>query len=162
MRLSRKARNSKHFVPPKLQITSMMDMFTIILIFLLFSFSNKPETMSLQKDLKLPESTADLDYNENINLVLSQTSLELGGKVIGSVKDGRIIGLDPQNLKNSKLYERLRSTREGSDDLSGDDTTKPHILFLCDKRLPFKTINSVVKAAAMAGYPNFQFGVLKK
>jgi len=118
--------------------------------------------MSLQKDLKLPESTADLDYNENINLVLSQTSLELGGKVIGSVKDGRIIGLDPQNLKNSKLYERLRSTREGADNLSGDDTTKPHILFLCDKRLPFKTINSVVKAAAMAGYPNFQFGVLKK
>ena len=162
MRLTRKARHSNHFVPPKLQITSMMDMFTIILIFLLFSFSNKPEIISLQKDLKLPESTADLDYKENINLVLSQTSLELGGRVISTVQNGRIIGLDPQNLKTSRLYERLRSTRENADNLPGDDSTKPLILFLCDKRLPFKTINSVVKAAAMAGYPNFQFGVLRK
>lgn len=162
MALGKMKKHTKHFVPPKLQITSMMDMFTIILIFLLFSFSNKPETISLHKDLNLPKSTADLDYKENINLVLSQTSLELGGKVIGTVKNGRIIGLDPQNLKTSTLYERLRSTRESTDDLPGDDSTKAHILFLCDKRLPFKTINSVIKAAAMAGYPNFQFGVLKK
>jgi len=162
MHFSRKERHSKNFVPPKLQITSMMDMFTIILIFLLFSFSNKPETMTLKKDLKLPESTADLDYNENINLVLSQTSLELEGKVIGTVKGGKIIGLDPQNLKTSALYERLRWTRERADNVPEDESEKPHILFLCDRRLPFKTVNSVVKAAAMAGYPNFQFGVLKK
>jgi biopolymer transport protein ExbD len=162
MALGKLKKHTKHFVPPKLQITSMMDMFTIILIFLLFSFSNKPETMSLQKDMKLPKSTADLGYKENINLVLSQTSLELGGKVIGTVKDGSVIGLDPKNLKTSTLYERLRSTRESTDKLRGDSNTKQHILFLCDKRLPFKTINCVVKAAAMAGYPNFQFGVLKK
>ena len=118
--------------------------------------------MSLQKDMKLPKSTADLDYKENINLILSQTSLELGGKVIGTVKDGTIIGLDPKNLKTSTLYQRLRSTRESTDNLEGYGNTKQHILFLCDRRLPFKTINCVVKAAAMAGYPNFQFGVLKK
>jgi hypothetical protein len=118
--------------------------------------------MTLKKDLKLPESTADLDYNENINLVLSQTSLELGGKVIGTVKGDKIIGLDPQNLRTSALYERLRWARERADNLPEDESKKPHILFLCDRRLPFKTVNSVVKAAAMAGYPNFQFGVLKK
>ena len=69
MALGKMKKHAKHFVPPKLQITSMMDMFTIILIFLLFSFSNKPETMSLHKDMKLPKSSADLDYKENINLV---------------------------------------------------------------------------------------------
>jgi biopolymer transport protein ExbD len=140
----------------------MMDMFTIILIFLLFSFSNKPETMTLDKDFKLPKSTAELDYEDNINLALSQTSLELGGEVIATVKNGRVVGLDPHNLKTSRLYERLRSSRESADKLQGHGNPKQHILFLCDKRLPFRTINSVVKAAAMAGYPNFQFGVLKK
>jgi hypothetical protein len=46
---------SKKFVPPKLMITSMMDMFTIILIFLLFQFSEKPETIHLMKDIELPK-----------------------------------------------------------------------------------------------------------
>ena len=68
---------SKEFDIPKLQITSMMDMFTIILIFLLFCFSNTPHEIHLGKDLRLPESVAQNDYKENIRLILSLTSLRL-------------------------------------------------------------------------------------
>ena len=64
-------KNTKEFEAPKLQITSMMDMFTIILIFLLFSFSTKPDTIQLAQEIKLPESVAKQDYKENIKLVLS-------------------------------------------------------------------------------------------
>ena len=39
MALGNMRSRDKKFVPPKLMITSMMDMFTIILIFLLFQFS---------------------------------------------------------------------------------------------------------------------------
>ena len=49
MALGKRRKGAGQFVPPKLQITSMMDMFTIILIFLLFSFSDKPETITLDK-----------------------------------------------------------------------------------------------------------------
>lgn len=44
----------KQFVPPTLQITAMMDMFTIILIFLLFSFSNNPESLTWIRKLPFP------------------------------------------------------------------------------------------------------------
>jgi len=162
MALGKRRKGVGQFVPPKLQITSMMDMFTIILIFLLFSFSDKPETITLDKDLKLPASTAKLDYNDNIKLILSQKDLKLGDEVIARLKNGKIVGLEPGKLKESALYEKLKSFKDQKMSTQEDRAQKETILFLCDSRLSFKTINSVVKTAGMAGYPNFQFGVLKK
>ncbi|MDY7034065.1 MAG: biopolymer transporter ExbD [Thermodesulfobacteriota bacterium] len=162
MALGKMKRHSKQFVPPKLHITSMMDMFTIILIFLLFSFSNKPETINIDKNLKLPESIAKLDRKESIKLVLSLTNLTLEDEVIASVKDGKIVGLDPHKLKESNIYQKLKVYREEEIESEDEGEARKHVIFLCDKRLSFKIINTVIKAAAMAGYPNFQFAVLKK
>ncbi len=162
MALGQSRRTTRQFVPPKLQITSMMDMFTIILIFLLFSYSDKPETMTFEKDLKLPTSNAKLDYNDKIKMVVSQKNLRLGDEVIARLKNGKVVGLDSDKLKDSDLYKRLKLLREKEDPEAIDPTKKETILFLCDRRLSFKTINSIVKVAGMAGYPNFQFGVLKK
>ena len=170
MALGKTRKYAKEFETPKLQITSMMDMFTIILIFLLFSFSPKPETLHVSKNLSLPESDSPQDYQENIKLVLSQTDLQLEGDVIAQVKDGKIVGLNPHKLKESGLYRQLALYREKANTAqkpenqqTGEgENPKEHILFLCDKHLPFKTINTIIKTAAMAGYPNFQFAVLKK
>jgi biopolymer transport protein ExbD len=162
MALGKTRRRSQRFIPPKLQITSMMDMLTIILIFLLFSFSDTPETLTLDKDLQLPTSTARLDYKDTIKMVLSQKNLKLGDEVIAHLKGGEIIGLDPDRPKDSILYQRLKSYREKEQAGRADEGPKPTILFLCDKHLSFNTINRIIKTSGMAGYPNFQFGVLKK
>lgn len=162
MALGKRRIRSKQLITPKLQITAMMDMFTIILIFLLFSFSNKPETMTLDKDLELPKSIAKMDYKETIKLVLSQKSLKLEDKVVAKLKNGKIIGLNRKNLEKSILYKKLRSYWEEQDRVKAVGGTERQILFLADKRLPFKIINSIVKTAALAGFPNFQFAVLEK
>lgn len=172
MALGRRKNRKQPFIPPKLQITSMMDMFTIILIFLLFSFSDKPETIKLDKDLELPVSSARLDYNDHIKLVLSQNSLYLGEERIAGIQDGKIEGLDSASLKESALYKQLAALHEAGKnrkqepderDVEGQkEEQQESILFLCDRRLSFKTVNSIIKTAGMAGYPNFQFGVLKK
>jgi biopolymer transport protein ExbD len=162
MALGNMRNHSQKFVPPKLMITSMMDMFTIILIFLLFQFSEKPETITLMKDIELPKSTAKMEHEENIKLVLTQNGLHIGEELIAQVQKGRIIGLDLQNPKASVLYQRLAQQLANSLVETGTTQPKNHILLLCDKRHSFKTINSIVKTAALAGYPNFQFGVLKE
>ena len=146
---------------PKLQITAMMDMFTIIMIFLLVSFSSRPDTFALDGNIELPRSTAKLDYTKNIQLVLSQEALQLDGERLGRVEGEAIGGLDPANLRASVLYQRLRQSREEADRLGDEAEGKPQVLFFCDKALPFDTINQVIKTAGMAGYPNLQFAVLQ-
>ena len=166
MALGNISQRSNKFVPPKLMITSMMDMFTIILIFLLFQFSEKPETIHMLKDIELPRSTARMDHNENIRIVLTSKGLHLDDELIARVKKDKVVGLDPENLKDSVLFNRLQAqfVKASLEDDQKEKETVPknHILFLCDKRHSFKTINNIIKTAALAGYPNFQFAVLKE
>lgn len=166
MALGNMRKDKKKFVPPAVQITSMMDMFTIIIIFLLFSFSSDPNQIQLDKDIRLPESTAQLEYKKGTKLVLTRTSLKLGDKTLATIEGDKVVGLNPDDLKASSLYSQLKMHRdeiqmkekEGIDGVDG--AKESPLYFLCDKRLSFKTINQVVKTAAMAGYPNFKFAVL--
>ncbi len=162
MALGKKKNQPKQFVTPKLQITAMMDMFTIVLIFLLFSFSDKPETMNIDKELDLPQSTAKMDYNETIKMVLSKENLKLNDTVVAQLKNGKIQGLKPDKPEDSDLYRKLSFYREQMDRAMEEGEKGNHILFFCDKSMPFKTINSIMKTAGMAGFPDFQFAVLKK
>jgi len=154
-------RSSRSFRPPKLNITSMMDMFTIILIFLLFSFSSEPELAGMEKDMELPQSTAKTDFQDTIKLVLSQSTLKMGDDIIAHIEDDIIIGLDPKDLKSSDLYRQLSDRAKTSVEITTEPEGPRPILLLCDRRLPFKTINQITKTAALAGFPNFQFAVLE-
>ena len=148
---------------PKLHITAMMDMFTIIMIFLLVSFTDRPVKVDLDRTLELPRSAAKMDYTESIHLVLSRSALVLQGEVIGRCDGDRVEGLDPRNLEASELYRRLRAFREEADRLKAQGVeTRRHLLFFCDRRQRFKAINTVIKAAGMAGYPDLQFAVLEE
>jgi len=154
-------RSSKKFTPPKLMLTSMMDMFTIILIFLLFSFSKDTEKLPLSKDIQLPSSNTQTSYEDSIKVVLSSNKLTLNDEVIATLDKDKILGLDPDKPEQSELYARLRSLWEDRFQQTNGKPEDRHVLFLCDKHHSFKTINTVIKTAGMAGYPNFQLAVLK-
>ncbi len=162
MALGKSKRRSQKFTPPKLMLTSMMDMFTIILIFLLFSFSDHPENLKLDKDLELPTSTAKGEYSETIKIVLSQRELRLNDEVMAAVEGRQVAGLTNDNLENSPLFQRLKTIRIESEESENGQEPPTHILFLCDKSHSFQTINRVIKTAGLAGYPNFQFAVLEE
>lgn len=141
----------------------MMDMFTILLIFLLISFSNEVVRMKIDGNIQLPKSTARLDYKNNVRLVVAQNSLWVGDEEVAKIKDGAVLGLDPENLQGSTLYRKLSLCRQKAEKTREDGLVQDNvILFICDKRLSFKTINSIIKTAGIAGFPNFQFGVLEQ
>ena len=166
MALSDRRKKRKTAAVPKLMLTSMMDMFTIILIFLLFSFSDRVETIKLDNELDLPRSSTELDYDKNLKLVLTKNSLMLEDEVIAELKNGEIKGFNEKELKASILYKRLKDHFEKSrnvvEENSEEKPAAQQIIFLCDKSHEFKIINQVMKTAGLAGYPNFQFAVLQE
>ncbi len=157
------------FVQPKLQITAMMDMFTIIVFFLLYSYSDKPDELTVDAGINLPQSTASLDYKNSVKLSISKTKVMIEGDKVADIVNDKIVGLNVNQLDKSPLYVRLKKYRQnkslkiqGSDEsLQNVDDPKvpPHVLFFCDKDVPYKVINRVMSIAGMAGYPNLQFAV---
>ncbi len=162
MALGQRRRSSRTFVPPKLMLTSMMDMFTIILIFLLFSFSETPEKIVLGNNLELPRSTANVQYQKALKIILTKNELLVDDKVMAQVHNQQIVGLTPETFQSSPFYRRLQDIRSNVKAEDNKDKETPHVLFLCDKSHSFKIINSVIKTSGLAGYPNFQFGVLEE
>ncbi len=162
MALGRSRRRARQTDIPKLQLTSMMDMFTILLIFLLVSFSKDVVTMKIDGRIQLPKSAASADYQDTVRLVVSENTVWLGTQAVARVQGGQVVGLDPENLQGSVLYKRLKECKSAISRSQDPAVDKDLVLFLCDKRLSFKTINSIIKTAGMAGFPNFQFGVLKQ
>lgn len=169
MALGTRNKQKKKFRPPGLMLTSMMDMFTIILIFLIFSFSENPVKLELSKDLDLPRSSSEGNYSKAVKLILSKKELRLNDELMATVQDGKLTGISDDDPQTSALYQRLKKYRDEADLMRGNDDQAsvakegeaPHILFLCDKSHNFTTINRVMKTAGLAGYPNFQFAVLE-
>ena len=52
-----------------LKLTSMIDMFTILLVFLLKSYSAEGQIVTLSKDLVLPESTSEMEPSSSVLIV---------------------------------------------------------------------------------------------
>ncbi len=84
---------------------------------------------------------------------LQSQSLEQRQTLMSHIYDAAL----DENLWPDVLAQFAKAVKE-----SDEKQLKDHILLLCDKRHSFKTINDIVKIAALAGYPNFQFGVLKE
>ncbi len=163
MALGRRNSRVRAAPTPRLHITAMMDMFTIIMIFLLVSFSDRPQTVELDRDLELPKSAARMDYTDSINLVMTRDALKIEGEVVARWDGDRPVGLDPDRLQESELYRRLKTYREEADQAGkAGEETKPFVLFFCDRRLRFDAVNQVIKTAGLAGYPNLQFAVLQE
>ena len=74
----------------KIQITSMVDMFVILLVFLLKSYSTSPVQISASKDLTLPVSTSLKDPVDVLQLMVSKGGIFVENKKVVALNDGKL------------------------------------------------------------------------
>lgn len=140
----RKRRQGRVVAEASLTVTSMMDMFTILLIYLLYFFdpSNDPS-----QDLQLPNSTAQEAVEEQTALLLNPEAVMLGSRKIAA-------GDSPEDLR--AIYEALQEQH----DKVGSEANL--LVVKCDKRILYERLDRVLREAARAGYTDFRFVVLNE
>lgn len=123
-------------------LTSLVDCFAIILIYLLMATSFGQVDLDIPQDMKLPKaSEAQALKNPLIIQVRAQNYL----------LNNRILTL-PQ------LAEELKKTAEG---LKADNGSKA-LVIQADKNLSYAELNPVVVAGLQAGFDELQFAVMKE
>ena len=100
-----------------LNLVSLMDIFTILVFFLLVNSSSTPQLPS-QKDLALPKSTAQKVPEDTLVLAITPQSILLQGREVAKVQEllaskDEIISSLKQALENQRNNRQLR--REESD-----------------------------------------------
>src|SRR5512139_1106196 len=88
-RARRKAREAAGEIK-ELNIVAMMDMMTIILVFLLKSYQASAINVNMSADLAIPQSTTQLHPQENITVTLSMKEVAVNDRKVVEVQGGLI------------------------------------------------------------------------
>lgn len=144
-----------------LNITSMTDMFTILLVFLLQSYSTSEVQLTPDEKIRLPQSATTTNAVEGVKLSLSSAALKIDQTQIAEVKDTDFL---PQDLEE-KDTNFIKPLFAELDKLAKDPAAKEHIkagriLLQADRNLPYGTLRKVMYTASMAGFPQLKLVTL--
>lgn len=145
-----------------LLITPLVDMFVIIVLFLIANFSATGEILMMTKDVQLPEAKNVQDVQMVPVVMVSNDEIVVDGSSIVRLAD-----IDSSEYLNiPQLEEKLRELKKKTEDLhamAGDaEGFKGDINIQGHKEVQFKFIKKVMFSCATAGYGNINFAVMSK
>jgi biopolymer transport protein ExbD len=141
----------------ELNVVPMVDMFVMLVIFLLQQFSATGEVLYMQKDIKLP----DAQHGQMIEIA-PVVAVSADQVVVTGVKVADIRELDSDSgyLNIPALEERLRDEKKRWEFIHQQD---PHtkwdgvVNIQADKGVPFRIVKRVMYSCGVAGYFNVNF-----
>ena len=158
-KLTRSARSTN----TELNVVPMVDIMTLLVIFLLQQFSATGEVLYMQKDIKLPDARHGQAIEPAPVVAISGEHLVVSGTKVADLAQ---IERDPF-LAIPALEERLRDERKRwefvhQNDPDRDRAWRGEVNVQADEKVPFKLVKRVMYSAAQAGYPNVNFATLER
>ncbi len=149
-----------------LQITSMADIFTIILVFLLKSFAMSPVNISPSNGMLMADAMAGDLAKDALKVEITQTGVQVESKPVVTLQNfkfssGEILANLSSQSMNVAL-ERERKRQELISKANVDVKLDSKILIIADKRAPYGTVKSVLASAALNGFTDFKLLVVQK
>lgn len=130
-----------------LNLTSMVDMLTILVVFLLQTFSSTGELFRVSDKIQLPESSRYQELVEAPLVSISEAGVEVNGNNFATKAELTLTNYNDYKIKG--LYNLLVQERKKFPDPS---KFKGYIFFQVDKNLDFKFVKRVLYTCTQAGY----------
>ena len=159
MRSSRRARrmaqhherNSKRNAV--LNMVSLMDIFTILVFFLLVN-ATSTEVLPSPKNIVLPDAASEKLPVRNLVIAVDDQVIRLQGKAVARVSDA----LKPDQKTIKPLFDALRATAASIKDLSAENG----VTIMGDREIPYGLLKKIMLTCAGAEFTNISFAVNQK
>lgn len=155
-RIKRMTRNRAKIT--KMNLTSLMDVFTILVFFLLVN-SGSVELVEAPKEVKLPESQVQTKPRETVVIFVSPEEVLVQGQVVARVDD--ILAGDERMIE--PIVARLVELKEN---VLGASTAavaeSQEVTILADKSVPFVVVRRIMSTCTDGGYENVSLAVIQK
>jgi len=150
----------------KIQITSMVDMFVILLVFLIKSYSTSPVQIDASKDLRLPSSISSTAPVDVLKLMVSKNNIFVEGHKVVDLNSGTI---DKKDLDREdpnyipELFKALDAEAKKAQAISkvNDEVAfEGKVLVQADKDLNYEILQKILHTSAVAGYSDIKIAVM--
>jgi biopolymer transport protein ExbD len=148
--------HARHKKSSSLNLVSLMDIFTILVFFLLVN-SSEVEVLPNARDVQLPESTAETRARESVVVLVTDTEILVQGRVIGRIDDI----LASEELVIPALKDELVAQAERSV-LGADDPSVREVTIMGDREIPYHLLKRVMATCTEANYGQLSLAVLQK
>ncbi|MEY4065631.1 MAG: hypothetical protein RIR26_1839 [Pseudomonadota bacterium] len=156
-----------------LNLYPMLDVFSILIVFLLMNFSVSGESAEVSANLELPQSSVKLSLDSAATVAITKSDIVIQGglsiPLTGDAKDVvEIYKKDGQGAIR-KAYDEFKKLRAQNETLknrqknlgltSADIST---LVMQADKSIPYRIIKRVLASAQQAEFIAWKFAVQKK
>jgi biopolymer transport protein ExbD len=153
-----------------LNIYPMMDMLTILLVYMMAMFAtSSAAAVQESSELRIPYSTSKVELSDAISLQISRSAVVVDGKSILELRNGII---DPSLKQGGSsgfliipLYKSLSDIRDRKKRTAQRFTNQPFVgdvQIIADKRTPYRTLSEVIYTLGQTEFKNLRFVVNKK
>ena len=152
----------------ELNITPMMDMMTIILVFLPKSFSSGALAVTLDDNLNPPSSTTQLDAKQAVQITVSRNLVLVEGDAVAPVNNGKVDPTVKRDGENGyyitplvQVLEKYARKEKKVAELTGQEF-ESQLMVIADASTPYRLLTEILYSSGQAGYQNYRLVVLKK
>lgn len=143
-----------------LNLTSMMDMFTIILVFLIKTFSTEGQLMHPSQDLTLPKSTTEQSPEVALDVTVSREWILVNEKPVEKLenvaKSNELLIPRLHDALQTYAKEAKRMEEQYGIKFSGKVTIQG------DYKMPYSTLLKVMATCGRSEYPNMRLAVYQR
>jgi biopolymer transport protein ExbD len=152
--------HKRHKAGSAINLVSMMDIFTILVFFLLVN-SSDVEVLPNAKDIVLPDSTAEAKARESVVVLLTDTQVLVQGQPV--------VDLAAVNASNDVIIPELKAALEqqtGRTILAAADEeaaiAEREVTIMGDREIPYSLLKKVMATCTAAEYGRLSLAVLQK
>lgn len=163
MKMSRRAKRMENHHKRKKYVTglnmvSLMDIFTILVFFLLVN-SSDVQSLPSSKSVKLPESIAEKLPKETIVVMVSDKDIIIQGRKVASVasvRNSNELLIRPLQKALSVHAQREMSKRRSKKPFNGE------ITIMGDKKISFNLLKKIMVTCAQSRYGRISLAIMQK
>ena len=147
-----------------LNLTAMMDMMTILLVFLIKQYASAPENIPLSDDLRPPASTAADTIQPSVRVMVSNTSVMVDDRTVLRLKDGVAAASDGKSDPWSSLKNAFDNKKSVIDALHdrGGAPFDGNLMVVADEDTPYDIVAKVLYQAGQSKFTTYRLIVRRK
>jgi len=150
----------------KLNITSMMDFLTIILLFLIMNYSADGSMLTNADDLVLPNSESKKKPSDvNLQIAVTNDMILVDNQAIVPTDDVRNIPQEEADPIIQKLEEKLKATMAAEEEMvkiGALNAVQGKIIVQLDKNIDFDVLFKIMNTCGKTGYNDMNFAVMER